>query len=65
MHNNPCAGKWELAEDISRYDHSSARFYISGNHAAYEVTEVEEIISEQLRRGPESAEHKAGQLDTG
>ena len=59
MHNNPCAGKWNLAEDITKYEYSSARFYISGKHAAYKVTDVEEIISEKLRKGPESAQHKA------
>ncbi|MGZ8559404.1 MAG: hypothetical protein ACXWWC_13760 [Chitinophagaceae bacterium] len=37
MHNNPCAGKWKLAEDITKYEHSSARYYITGKHAAYEV----------------------------
>ena len=65
MHNNPCAGKWKLTEDITKYEHSSARFYISGKHAAYEVTDVEEIISEKLRQGPESAHHKAGPWDSG
>ncbi|MBL7743782.1 MAG: hypothetical protein JNN00_09950 [Chitinophagaceae bacterium] len=45
IHNNPCAGKWRLAADITKYEHSSARFYISGKHAGYEVTDVEEIIS--------------------
>jgi hypothetical protein len=59
MHNNPCAGKWNLAEDITKYEHSSARFYISGKHAAYEVTDVEEIISVKRLQGPESADHKA------
>ena len=54
-----------LAEDITKYEHSSARFYINGKHAAYEVTDVEKIISEKLRQGPESAQHKAGQWDSG
>ncbi len=48
MHNNPCAGKWMLAKDITEYDHSSARFYIKGKHAGYEVTDIEEIISGKL-----------------
>ena len=47
MHNNPCTGKWNLAEDITKYEHSSARFYISGKHAAYQVTDVEEIIGKK------------------
>ena len=60
MHNNPCAGKWNLAEDITKYEHSSARFYITGKHAAYKITDLEEIISNKLLQSPESAQHKAG-----
>lgn len=47
MHNNPCAGKWKLVEDITKYKHSSARYYITGKHAAYEVVDVEEIMREK------------------
>ena len=47
MHNNPCAGKWNLAEDITKYEHSSARFYISGKHAGYIVTDIEAIFREK------------------
>jgi len=39
------AGK--LAEDITKYEHSSARFYITGWHAAYEVTDIEIIFMER------------------
>ena len=45
MHNNPCAGKWHLAEDIAKYEHSSARFYITGKHASYKVTDIETIFA--------------------
>jgi len=38
-------GKWKLAETRIDYTHSSARFYISPEHAAYEVTNVSEIIT--------------------
>ena len=44
MHSNPCTGKWKLAPTPIDYEHSSARFYISSKHAAYEVTNVEEIL---------------------
>ena len=37
MHLNPCRGKWNLATEPVMYEHSSARFYITGKHAAYEV----------------------------
>lgn len=32
MHNNPCSGKWKLVEDITKYEHSSARYYITGKY---------------------------------
>jgi hypothetical protein len=47
MHNNPCAGKWKLVEDITKYEHSSARYYITGKHAAFAVTDVEAIFTER------------------
>lgn len=47
MHNNPCAGKWKLVEDITKYEHSSARYYITGKHTAFEVTDIETIFSER------------------
>lgn len=40
IHNNPCKGKWNLARDITEYPHSSARFYYTGIHAAYPVTDL-------------------------
>ena len=45
MHNNPCAGKWNLAEEITKYEHSSARYYIAGKHASYKVTDIETIFA--------------------
>lgn len=45
IHNNPCSGKWNLSPDITKYEHSSARYYISGKHAAYTVKDVEEVLS--------------------
>jgi REP element-mobilizing transposase RayT len=47
MHNNPCSGKWKLAEDITNYEHSSARYYITGKHAGYIVTDIEAIFGER------------------
>ena len=40
IHNNPCKGKWNLARDITEYPHSSAKFYFTGVHAAYPVTDL-------------------------
>jgi REP element-mobilizing transposase RayT len=30
MHNNPCSGIWDLVKSPSDYEHSSAKYYISG-----------------------------------
>ena|SRR5688572_3081504 len=43
MHENPCRGKWNLAASPVDYEHSSARFYISGQHAGYPVTHYLEL----------------------
>jgi hypothetical protein len=37
IHNNPCSGKWKLAESPELYLHSSALFYLSGKHSSYPV----------------------------
>jgi REP element-mobilizing transposase RayT len=47
MHNNPCSGKWNLVEDIAKYEHSSAKYYITGRHAGYIVTDIEAIFKER------------------
>ena len=54
MHNNPCNGRWKLAADVMAYEHSSARYYISGKHAGYEVVDVEIILNELHTVVPES-----------
>ena len=36
------------------YEHSSARYYIRGKHAAFEVVDVEVILKEKQVSGPES-----------
>ena len=37
IHSNLCRGKWNLAESPWDYLHSSALFYHTGHHSAYEV----------------------------
>lgn len=44
IHNNPCAGKWKLADDILRYPYSSASFYISGKKGNYEVKDYRNFM---------------------
>ncbi len=37
IHHNPCAKRWNLADEFVNYLHSSARFYEMDIHAAYAV----------------------------
>lgn len=48
MHLNPCRGKWNLATEPVMYEHSSARVYITGKHAAYEVVNFCELADIDL-----------------
>ena len=43
IHNNPCRGKWNLAEDDSTYEHSSARFYLGDGQSTYPVIDFLEL----------------------
>ena len=38
MHENPCKGKWNLADNPVDYPHSSALFYKTGEQGIYPVT---------------------------
>jgi REP element-mobilizing transposase RayT len=44
IHNNPCAGKWKLAESIIDYLHSSALFYITWQQGIYPVRDYREFL---------------------
>jgi hypothetical protein len=44
IHNNPCAGKWKLADSIIHYIHSSASFYIYGKMGGYPVKDYREFM---------------------
>lgn len=61
IHENPCRGKWNLAVAPAEYKHSSARFYITGEHAAYPVTnflELDDIdLTKPLQVSAESTPH--------
>ena len=64
MHNNPCTGRWNLAKDAMAYEHSSARYYISGRQAEYEVVDVEKILCEKHVSDPESLAIPKGRFDS-
>ena len=40
IHDNPCRGKWNLAESPVDYIHSSAKFYFTGTQGVYEVCDA-------------------------
>jgi REP element-mobilizing transposase RayT len=44
IHNNPCAGKWNLADSPIHYVHSSASFYISGKMNGYPVKDYRNYL---------------------
>ena len=48
IHNNPCSGKWMLADCPENYVHSSAKFYTTGEQGIYPVTHVQELMDIDL-----------------
>jgi REP element-mobilizing transposase RayT len=48
IHNNPCTGKWKLADSPIHYRHSSASFYISGKTGGYPVKDYRELMDFDL-----------------
>ena len=44
MHHNPVSGKWNLADDFTKYPHSSACFYETGLEEPYKVTHYMDLI---------------------
>lgn len=43
MHQNPCRGKWQLAESPIAYPHSSAAFYATGEAGQFPITNAAEL----------------------
>ena len=48
IHNNPCSGKWKLADNPIHYLHSSASFYISGKAGSFPVKDYREFLKVDL-----------------
>jgi hypothetical protein len=48
IHNNPCKGKWNLANNIVEYVHSSAKYYLTGEQGIYAVTHYKDIEAMDL-----------------
>ncbi|MDP4262871.1 MAG: hypothetical protein Q8941_10095 [Bacteroidota bacterium] len=45
IHNNPCTGKWKLADSPAQYWHSSASFYMFGKTGSYPVKDYRELMN--------------------
>ena len=43
IHSNPCSGRWMLADSPVDYQHSSARYYLTGEQGFYAVKNYKEI----------------------
>ena len=43
IHSNPCRGVWSLVEEEHKYDHSSAKYYVTGEQGIYFVTSYVEL----------------------
>ena len=48
MHDNPRKGKWNLAAAPVDYEHSSAKYYITGEQGIYEVLNYCELADLNL-----------------
>lgn len=46
MHHNPVKGKWNLADDFTKYPHSSAAFYERGDPGIEELVHYKDLGSE-------------------
>jgi REP element-mobilizing transposase RayT len=64
MHDNPCKGKWNLAGAPVDYEHSSAKYYITGEQGIYEVLNYCELadinLTVPLEKNAESTANTQG-----
>lgn len=44
IHNNPCSGNWQLADNPIHYPHSSASYYSNGVHTSYPVVDYRTLL---------------------
>ena len=48
IHINPCKGKWSLCVMPEQYQHSSAKYYLTGEQGLYKVDNVAEMLDKVL-----------------
>lgn len=53
IHNNPCAGKWNLCISPEKYEHSSAKFYTTGEQGVYQITNIMEMEDVEFEKRKE------------
>lgn len=51
IHNNPCAGKWQLSVNAIEYVHSSTEYYLTGEPGLYEVVNFMEMEDMDYKEG--------------
>ena len=44
MHHNPVSGKWNLANDFTEYEHSSASFYENGTKKYRYIVHINDLL---------------------
>lgn len=54
IHANPCRGQWNLASEPAGYNHSSARFYLTGEQGVYEVVSYVDLEDVDLTKVKET-----------
>jgi REP element-mobilizing transposase RayT len=59
IHDNPCRGEWNLAKSPIDYQHSSARYYLTGTQGIYPVTNYSELKDVDLTQTFESITRSA------
>ncbi|MCO5239422.1 MAG: hypothetical protein M9904_05155 [Chitinophagaceae bacterium] len=52
IHENPCRGKWQLAEEPASYPYSSVLFYLTGEQGLYEVFNYSALADIDLTNSP-------------
>ncbi len=50
IHNNPCAGKWNLSNVPEGYLHSSANFYATGKQGVYDIISYTDLQDMDLTK---------------
>ena len=64
IHDNPCNGIWRLANNPAEYQHSSAKFYLTGVQGIYPVTPCSELKDIDLTEGVLNGKTRSPEAET-